>query len=75
VDAIIDIQDDTWGAFEIKLGESEVESAASNLLKLNQLMLENNKKKAKFLAILSGTKYAYRRADGVLIIPIGCLKD
>jgi predicted AAA+ superfamily ATPase len=75
IDTIIELQDDSWGAFEIKLGEKEFDKAAKNLHKLNDLMIEKKKRPATFLAILTGTKYAYKREDGVLIIPIGCLKD
>jgi hypothetical protein len=36
---------------------------------------EKHMKAPKFLIVLTGLNYAYRRPDGVLVVPIGCLKD
>ena len=46
--------------------------------KENQTLLrfqEKNLTKASFLMILSGSEVAYQRTDGVLVIPLGCLKN
>lgn len=57
----------------------EEEDAASNLLKLKDLICkqkascEINIPEPKFLAIVTGGKMAYVREDGVKVIPIGCL--
>jgi hypothetical protein len=31
--------------------------------------------KAAFLMVITGGQYAYQRKDGVLVVPIGCLRD
>lgn len=75
VDAIIALNDGRWGAVEIKLGNTEIEEGAKHLLALNNKVHESKMKKASFLMILTGTDIAYKRQDGVYIVPIACLKD
>jgi predicted AAA+ superfamily ATPase len=70
-DAVIQLDDGRWGAIEVKLGLQNVDDAARNLIKLEKLVEKN---KPSFLAVITGTKYAYKREDGVLVIPIGCLR-
>ena len=70
-DAVIQLDDGRWGAIEVKLGLQHVDDAARNLIKLEKLVEKN---KPTFLAVITGTKYAYKREDGVLVIPIGCLR-
>ncbi|MDR0831441.1 MAG: DUF4143 domain-containing protein [Bacillales bacterium] len=70
-DAIVQLKDGRWGAVEVKMGSSEIDEAATNLIKLSSLV----KKQPIFLMILTGTDIAYRRPDGVFIVPIGCLKN
>ena len=72
-DAIIHLNDGRWGAVEIKVGGNQIEEAATNLLKLkNKVDLT---KEPSFLMVLTGAPDAYKRPDGVLVVPIGCLKD
>ena len=73
-DAIIALHDGRWGAIEVKLGQKQVDEAANNLLKLKAKINEDKSNAPSFLMILTGTGYAYRRPDGVLCVPIGCLK-
>lgn len=73
-DMIIRLRDGRWAAVEVKLGNSQIEEAASNLLKLKEKIDEETMGKASFLMILTGGQYAYRRDDGVFVVPIGCLK-
>jgi predicted AAA+ superfamily ATPase len=75
VDAIIHLDDGKWGAIEIKLGLNEIEAAAKNLLKLKERVDADKMKEPSFLMIVTGAQYAYKRLDGVLVIPIGCLKN
>jgi predicted AAA+ superfamily ATPase len=70
-DAILKLNDGRWAAVEVKMGESEIESAAKNLLKLK----DNINTLPSFLMILTATEYCYKRTDGIFIVPIGCLKD
>ena len=62
---------------EIKLGGSTlIEEGAKNLLALANKIDTTKMKAPSFLMVLTATSnYAYRRADGVYIVPIGCLKD
>jgi predicted AAA+ superfamily ATPase len=75
VDAIVHLSNGDWGAVEIKLGGNEIDDAAENLIKLKNKIDTDDMREPKFLMILTGLSYAYRRPDGVLVVPIGCLKD
>ena len=76
-DAVIHLRDGSYGLVEIKLGgEKLIEEGASTLKKLNSLIDTTKMKAPSFLVVLAGTApYAYRRADGVYIVPISCLKN
>ena len=76
VDAVISFEDGSWGAFEIKLGANQIESAAKNLLSLkNDLMKENPKLAPSLLCVVCGlSNAAYRRPDGVFVVPITALR-
>ena len=71
-DAVIHLQNGNWAACEVKLrSESGIEQGAKNLLKLAENVKMNVK--PSFLAVITATNYAYRRKDGVYVVPIGCL--
>lgn len=71
-DAVITLRDGRWGAAEVKLGSSDlIDAAAKNLLALDQDA--DVEKRASFLMVLTATNAAYRREDGVWVIPLGCL--
>jgi len=74
-DAIIHLNNGEWGAAEIKLGGDKIDEAAGNLLKFVQRVDTDVMKEPRFLMVLTGLNYAYRRPDGVYVVPIGCLKD
>lgn len=74
-DMIVALRDGRWAAIEVKLGNKQIEEAAKNLLKLKEKVNTEKMGEPSFLMVLTGGEYAYRRTDGVLIIPIGCLKD
>jgi predicted AAA+ superfamily ATPase len=74
-DAVVQLKDGRWGAVEVKMGSKEIEEAAVNLLKLKATVNTEKMNEPSFLMILTASQYAYRRADGVYIVPIGCLKD
>jgi len=73
IDNIIVLKDGRWAAVEIKLGSSEEEAAAENLIKLNN-MVKQDVGAASFLMILTNTEFGYTRKDGVIVLPIACLK-
>jgi hypothetical protein len=74
VDAIVNCQDDGWGAFEIKLGgPTAVEEAAAKLRKFAGRVDTDRSGEPGVLAVVVATGYAYRRDDGVQVVPIGAL--
>lgn len=72
-DAIVHLSDGRWAAFEVKLGRGAIDSAAKNLLKLKEIIDSEQEAVPAFLAVVTYTGFAYRREDGVFVIPIGCL--
>ena len=76
IDSIIELEDGNWCAFEIKLGAHQIESAAQNLLKIKNDIEKENGKAPKVLCVICGlTNAAYKRADGVYVVPITSLKQ
>ena len=74
-DLIIRLADGRWGAVEVKLGVGQIDEAATNLLKLKEKIDEAKTGSPAFLMVVSGTcPYAMKRPDGILVVPIGCLK-
>ena len=76
-DAVVHLRNGRFGLVEIKLGgESLIEAGASTLKSLAGKIDTERMRDPSFLMVLTGTgEYAYRRDDGVLVVPIGCLKD
>ena len=74
-DMIVALRDGRWGAIEVKLGNKQIEQAAKNLLKLEEKINADKMRKPSFLMVITGGQYAYRRKDGVIVAPIGCLKN
>ena len=74
-DAVIALNDGRWAAVEIKMGAKEIEEAAAHLVELKNKVNTDKMREPSFLMILTSTELAYKRDDGVLVLPIGCLKD
>ena len=76
-DAVIHLRNGEYGLIEIKLGGDHlIEEGAKNLKKLQDKIDTDKMSNPSFLMVLTATgKYAYRREDGVYVVPIGCLKD
>ncbi len=74
-DAVVCLNDGRWAAIEVKLGSREIEEAAAHLLLLKEKVNTDRMREPSFLMILTGSEFAYRRNDGVFVVPIGCLKD
>ena len=74
-DAIIHLHDGRWCALEVKLSSDKIDEAANNLNKLKRIIDTDIMNKPSFLAVITGTEFAYTRKDGVHVIPIGCLRD
>jgi len=77
IDAIIEMVEGTWGAFEIKLGTNQIDVAAGNLLRIKANIEKNPKRRPpKSLCLISGLSHAaYTHPDGVFVVPITALKD
>ena len=76
-DAVIHLRNGEYGLVEIKLGGDKlIEEGVKNLLDLANKIDTDKMNKPSFLMIITATSnYAYRRPDGVYVVPIGCLKD
>ena len=76
-DAVIHLRNGSYGLIEIKLGGDKlIEEGANNLLKLNNKLDVSKMKNPSFLMVVTATgDYAYKRKDGVYVVPIGCLKN
>ncbi len=73
VDAIVEYADGTWGAFEIKLGIGAVDEAAESLKALANKIDTNRVKAPAALTVITGNGFAYRRPDGIHVVPISTL--
>lgn len=72
-DAIIQTRDGSWAAIEVKLGQTDIEDGAAALSRVAAHVDTDRHGKPAFLAVVTGWGYAYRRADGVFVIPIGTM--
>ncbi len=74
VDTVIERPDGQWAGIEVKLGGRAVEVGERNLLKLRDgRVAEDRAGAAAFLAVLTGTEYAYTLPSGVHVIPLATL--
>jgi uncharacterized protein len=73
VDAIIETRDGSWMAFEIKLGQAQIDSAAANLTRFAERLDTTKCGKPALLGVIVATGYGYQRKDGIAVIPIGAL--
>ncbi|GAB1432906.1 hypothetical protein MASR2M29_15310 [Spirochaetota bacterium] len=77
MDAVVELQDGSWCAFEIKLGANQIDKAAANLLRIKNSIEKDPKGKApSVLCVISGlSNAAYKRDDGVFVVPITALRE
>ena len=75
VDAIIQKNDGSWGAVEVKMGAGEIESAAENLIAFKNNVDTNVMQDPSFLMVLTATESAFQMQNGVWVVPLGCLKN
>lgn len=76
-DAVVHLRNGSYGLIEVKLGGDRlIEEGADNLKTLKNKIDITKMKAPSFLMVLIGVgDYAYKRQDGVYVVPIGCLKD
>ncbi|MBS5064329.1 MAG: ATP-binding protein [Hungatella hathewayi] len=77
IDAVVELPDGQWAAFEIKLGANQIDMAAENLLHIKKEFEDDTKgRPPTILCVLCGmANAAYQRADGVYVVPITALKN
>ncbi|MBQ6771785.1 MAG: ATP-binding protein [Bacteroidales bacterium] len=76
-DTVIHLPNGHYGLAEVKLGgETLIEEGAANLKKLAGKIDTTKMESPSFMMIVTATgSYAYQRKDGVIVVPIGCLKN
>jgi predicted AAA+ superfamily ATPase len=81
-DIVLHLNDGRYALVECKLGSREIDEGAKHLLEIKRLIREFNAKEQQVplrepdvLMVLTGGEMAYRREDGVCVVPLGCLKD
>ena len=76
-DAVVHLRNGSYGLIEIKLGgDQAIEHGVKTLKQLAGKIDTDKMKSPAFLMVLTAVGgYAYRREDGVYLVPIGCLRD
>lgn len=76
-DAVIHLNNGKYGLIEIKLGGDKlIEEGVKNLKSMERKIDVNKMNKPSFLMVLTGIgNFAYKRNDGIYVVPIGCLKN
>ncbi len=81
-DCVLHLRDGRYALIEFKLGSKDIDDGAKHLNEIERLVNEYNKKETQaklrlpdLKIVITGTQYAYKREDGVCVVPIGCLKD
>lgn len=73
IDAIVDLGDGRWAAFEVKLGARLVDDGAATLRRFADTVDQTRSGAPACLAVICATGPAYRRDDGVDVVPVGAL--
>lgn len=73
-DAVVALRDGRWGLVEIKLNQSQADAASDSLRRVANKVDQTIMGAPSFLLVVTADGYAYRRNDGVYVVPIGCLK-
>ena len=76
LDAVIELDNGEWCAFEIKLGCNKIDEGANSLIRTCSEIEKNGGKPAKIKCVICGlSNAAYQRKDGVYVVPVTSLKD
>ena len=70
IDAVVEAEDGRWGAFEIELGAGKIDAAAENLKRMEEFFRKEGTPPSVLCVVCGMTRYAYRRPDGVCVVPI-----
>lgn len=72
-DAVVQLADGRWGAFEVKLGAGLVDEGAEALLRFRDAIDTRKSGEPAVLGVIAGTGFGYVRPDGIAVIPVGAL--
>ena len=73
IDAILELPNGRWAGFEFKLGEAQADAAAESLLHMASKVDKARHGEPAALVVVTGGRFAYRRPDGILVVPITSL--
>ena len=73
-DAVIVLADGRWAPIEVKLGSRQLDEAAAHLRRLRERVDADRMGEPSFLAVVTAGATAHRRDDGVLVVPLACLR-
>lgn len=73
VDAVVETAEGKWSAFEVKLGQKQIDEAAAKLLTFAERIDTTVCGRPATLAVIVATGYGYVRPDGIAVIPLGAL--
>lgn len=75
IDAVIEMSDGRWTAIEVKLGVNQEDAAAENLKVIRRQLESARLRPPEALVVVVGfASAAYRRKDGVYVVPLTALK-
>jgi predicted AAA+ superfamily ATPase len=72
-DIILHMPDNSWAAFEAKLGFGGADEGAASLLRLAKTVDAEKTGRCLGLCVITGLGFAHRRPDGVNVVPLGTL--
>ena len=76
-DAIVQLADGRWAAFEFKVSEDKVEKGVASLERLRRKVCENPRSQTRppeFMAVITGVgEYAREVAEGIVVVPLRLL--
>ena len=73
MDAIIEYPDNSWAGFEVKMGFNAQDEAAGNLIKFSEKINHEKTGLPSSLTVITANGFAYRRKDGVNVVPLSVL--
>lgn len=76
IDAVLELEDGRWCAFEIKLGANQIDKAANDLIEIRNSIIKDGGVPPYMMCVVCGlSNAAYQRDDGIFVVPITALKD
>ena len=77
IDAVVELDNGNWCAFEIKLGANQIDAAAAELISVrDDIANQKDGVPPSVLCVICGmSNAAYQRPDGVFVVPITALKN